>query len=335
MLKLSIIIPVYNVASVLPETLNSVLRQTYSAFELILVDDGSSDGSGGICDAYAAKDTRIRVIHQDNSGVSVARNVGVSNAKGEYIGFVDSDDVIEPDMYEILLSLAKTYNAQVVQCQHDRSQMRNHSPRSQEIKLLSGPDFVRRIFTMQSAQYTNQVSLCTKIIHRDLFSYIHFPEGRVYEDEQETYKACLHAERIAETPDILYHYVYRQNSIITGVSAKKMLQKQLALLDRLNYLPEILPEMAQDCLRSFVQYSEVILCAMYSADEQKSVEQAVAVLLRERKRVRSVLNVYEKIYLPVLRCKPLRNVVLKYEFAPIQNVIAKLRRINKKGQNDE
>ena len=104
-LKLSIIIPVYNVAEWLSETVDSILAQTFRDFELVLVDDGSTDGSGELCDQYAAGDNRIRVIHQKNAGVSVARNVGVAAARGDYIGFTDSDDIIEADMYQRLLEL--------------------------------------------------------------------------------------------------------------------------------------------------------------------------------------------------------------------------------------
>ena len=324
-MKLSIIIPVYNVAAYLPQTIESVLDQTWEDFELILVDDGSGDGSGIICDEYAARDSRIRVIHQENAGVSAARNAGVAAATGEFIGFVDSDDIIERDMYQVLLSHAEQHGTQIAQCQHDRASTRNGLERSRELTVLDGPSFVRRIFTFKSGEYTNQVSLCTKVFRRELFDGIVFPVGRVYEDEQETYKACLKAERIVETPDILYHYICRQNSIITGVSARKMLQKQLALLDRLNYLPARLPDMEEQCARSFLGFSQYILCRMYETEEEEAIQQAVQVLLAQKKRLRPWLNRYERLYLPGLKCRPIRNIILKQDFAPIQNTVARLR----------
>lgn len=114
--ELSIIVPVYKTEKYLPKCIDSILAQTFTDFELILIDDGSPDRCGEICDEYAAKDDRIIVIHQKNQGVSAARNAGLDIAKGEYIGFVDSDDWIEPEMYEMLWGIAKERNTQVVAC---------------------------------------------------------------------------------------------------------------------------------------------------------------------------------------------------------------------------
>ena len=116
MAKLSIIIPIYNTGSYLHKCVKSILLQNLEDFELILVDDGSKDDSGAICDEYAKKDKRIKVIHKENEGVSIARNTGISIAEGEYIGFVDSDDWIEPDMYETLYGLALSKECDIVMC---------------------------------------------------------------------------------------------------------------------------------------------------------------------------------------------------------------------------
>ena len=115
---ISIIIPIYNVEQYLRQCLDSVINQTYKNLEIILVDDGSTDNSGKICDEYAVKDNRIKVIHKENGGVSSARNAGIDIAKGEYIGFVDSDDYIEKDMYEYLLYLCLKYKTKVSVCEY-------------------------------------------------------------------------------------------------------------------------------------------------------------------------------------------------------------------------
>jgi glycosyltransferase involved in cell wall biosynthesis len=112
----SIIVPVYNTGSYLHKCIRSILNQSLKDIELILVDDGSTDNSKGICDWYAEKDKRVKVIHKQNEGVSVARNIGIANAVGEYIGFVDSDDWIDPDMYEVLYLKAKEQKADIVMC---------------------------------------------------------------------------------------------------------------------------------------------------------------------------------------------------------------------------
>ena len=110
---ISIIVPIYNVEKYLKKCIDSIINQTYKNLEIILVDDGSPDNCGKICDEYAKKDNRIKVIHKENGGVSSARNVGVENATGEYIGFVDSDDYIEKDMYEVLINNLKKENADI------------------------------------------------------------------------------------------------------------------------------------------------------------------------------------------------------------------------------
>lgn len=323
-MNLSIIIPVYNVAAWLPETIDSVLAQTYRDFELILVDDGATDGSGEICDQYVARDNRVRVIHQKNAGVSAARNAGVAAAKGEYIGFTDSDDIVERDMYAVMMALAEKHNADVVQCLHDRAGTLNGAARTDAVEIMDGVAFVRRMFTRTGGDYTNQVALWSKVYRREMFEGITFPVGRVYEDEQETYKLCLNAKILVETPNILYHYIKRENSIITGISAKKMLDKQLALLDRMNYLPQQIPDLEKQCCESFLRYSEVILCELYIGKEEDALKIGVQTVLAQQKRLIPWLNKYERLYIPVLKWKWTRRVILGNEFEPIQIALHKM-----------
>lgn len=322
-MRLSIIIPVYNVEQWLSETIDSVLAQTYGDFELILVDDGATDGSGAICDAFAEKDCRVRVIHQENQGVSAARNVGLDAARGDFIGWVDSDDIIERDMFSRMLALAEKFDADIVQCEHDRMDTLNGAERTEAVEIMDGAVFVRRIFTKQGGRYTNQVALWSKIYKKELFSDIRFPVGRVYEDEQQTYKVCLKAEKIVETQDVLYHYIRRENSIITGETSKKMLDKQQAVLDRLHYLPERLPDLKEKCARSFLSFSERILCQMYERGDTAAVKQGLDVLLSQKNTMKPYFNRYEKLYFPLLRVVP--GWILGNEFMPIQKLICKIR----------
>lgn len=325
-MRLSIIIPVYNVAGWLPETVDSVLAQTFRDFELILVDDGATDGSGEICDSYADKDSRVVVIHQKNAGVSAARNAGVAAARGEFIGFTDSDDIIEKDMYAVMMSVAEKHNAEVVQCQHDRADSLNGAARSDEIRVMTGEEFVRRMFTKSGGDYTNQVALWSKIYKKELFEDIVFPVGQVYEDEQETYKLCLKAVRLAETDDILYHYIKRDNSIITGVSARKMLDKQAALLNRLNYLPQRLPDLEKRCCENFARYCEGMLCELYEAEATEHLEIAAQVFHGQYWRLKPWINKYERLYIPGLRYKWARRMILSRKFEPIQEILRKIKK---------
>ena len=324
-MKLSIIIPVYNVRQWLEETVHSVLDQTFRDFELILVDDGATDGSGELCDAFALADSRVKVIHQANAGVSAARNAGLDAARGEYIGWVDSDDLIEADMFAQLVSLAEKHDADIVQCQHDRANTLNGSTRTDAAETLSGPDFVRRLFNKQGGAYTNQVSLCSKLFCKELFDGIRFPLGQVYEDEMQTYKVCLKAERIVETEDILYHYIKREDSIITGETHRKLLDKQKALADRLTYLPAKMPDMEAVCAQSFLRFSANILCQMHQQGDAQSVRLGAELLFAHYRLVKKHANKYERIYLPLLKSKAGRHWVLSNDFEPIQIMIRRLK----------
>jgi len=324
--KLSIIIPVYNVRQWLEETVRSVLNQTFRDFELILVDDGATDGSGELCDAFASADSRVRVIHQKNAGVSAARNAGLDAAKGEYIGWVDSDDIIEADMFQRLVCLTESHSADIAQCQHDRACELNASFRSNKVEILDGPGFVRRMFTKQGGKYTNQVALWSKVYRRELWDDIRFPVGQVYEDEMQTYKVCLKATRIVETEDILYHYVKRENSIITGESHKKMLDKQKALADRLNYLPQKLPDLKVQCAQSFLGFSKNILCQMYQQGDAGAVQQGMDLLFANKEKFKKYMSKYDWMYLRHLKSKRGKHWVLSNDFEPIQKMIRRLKR---------
>lgn len=323
-MKLSIIIPVFNVFEWLPTTIQSVLNQNFPDFELILVNDGSTDGSSEICNTYAQQDDRIRVIHQQNAGVSAARNTGLDAARGEYIGWVDSDDIIEKNMFRHLLLLAEKTNADIVQCQHDREAVLCDPSESPDFLTLSGTEYVFRMFKLTGSSYTNQAALWSKIYRRHLWNDIRFPVGRVYEDEMQTYKVCLKANKIVETNDVLYHYIKRENSIITGESAKKMLDKQAALLDRLHYLPQHIPELERRSAEAFLNYSKHILCRMYETDSEYELQTAISVLLRNKKYIDKYVSIYDRINMYMLSHLTFRSVVLKNNFVPIQQIISKL-----------
>ncbi len=325
-MKLSIIIPVYNVVNYLEETVNSILNQIYRDYEIILVDDGSTDGSRELCDNLSFKDSRIVVIHQKNSGVSVARNTGVAAAKGEYIGFVDSDDLIEPDMYSVLFDVAEKNVADIVQCRHNRNSYIENSPREIDVEIKCGTQFVKDIFKHSGGEYTNQVALWSKIYKRELFDGIVFPIGQTYEDEQETYKICLKAKKIALISDELYHYVKRDNSIITGVSPQKMLDKQLALKDRVNYLPDKIPELGWICVNSFYNYTSGILVELYFKDKS-FYKKAKRNLKEEYYKIKEHLNKYQKIYYLWLHISFLEKILMKYNYEPIQKFIKGIRKM--------
>lgn len=216
-MKLSIIVPVYKVESYLRRCVDSILAQTFTDFELILVDDGSPDGCPAICDEYAEKDSRVKVIHKENGGLSDARNAGLDIAQGEYIGFVDSDDWIHPEMYEVLYDHANRERADIAQIKLlqflDGTEPLDISIEGQKTESLifTNQQLVDEYYT---SRYAVNCTVCNKLYRKEIFSHIRFPVGCYYEDsaiELRTYEA---ANKIVVTPIPLYYYRQRQGSIM-------------------------------------------------------------------------------------------------------------------------
>lgn len=210
---ISVIVPVYKVEAYLGRCVDSIRNQTWKNLEIILVDDGSPDHSGALCDGYARQDSRIRVIHKPNGGLSSARNAGMAAAVGEYLAFVDSDDWIAPDMYEKLLNLMTRWDAQLA-CA-GRYDVREETG-SRKVGLcppreecISGQTLAGRIFLYDNCDS----SACDKLYRRELLQNLRYPDGRVCEDMPVTYRIALAAERAAMCPEPLYFYFHRKGSI--------------------------------------------------------------------------------------------------------------------------
>ena len=219
---ISVIVPVYNVEKYLARCVDSILAQTYGNLEIILVDDGTKDSSGAICDAFAARDSRVQVIHKENGGLSSARNVGLNVAKGEYIAFVDSDDWITPDAYAHLLGLLEKYEAKLA-CggRFDVSGKtgeicRGLCPGKEEV--ISAEELVGRIFLWDGCDS----SACDKLYHRSLLENFRYPEGKVCEDVPVTYRIILQTDRVVMSDRPFYHYYHRPGSIsmAAGITEK-------------------------------------------------------------------------------------------------------------------
>jgi glycosyltransferase involved in cell wall biosynthesis len=326
-MKLSIIIPIYNVEEYLADTIETVLNQTFKDFELILVDDGSTDGSGDICDKAALKDDRVRVIHKTNAGVSEARNTGVKAAKGEYIGFVDSDDIIEPCMYEIMINAAQEYDCEIIQCEHDRNDSlsyKKYSVDDNNFMVSSGDKVVNDIFIKKGGRCTNILALWSKIYKRELFEEIIFPPGKVYEDEARTYQIILKAKRVGELDIPLYHYVKRENSIITGIAIKKCLDKAWALKDRMEFFRNEYNEFFGKAVVGYMQYLKSLYVDMYKgiviySDEDKKIRELIKA---DYKLFMKYADKYTKLYLFMIKNNIMVDWILKNDFEPIQRILS-------------
>lgn len=216
--RISVIVPVYNVEEYLSRCVDSILAQTHSNLEVILVDDGAKDASGSICDGYAAQDPRVKVIHKKNGGLSSARNRGLEAAGGEYIAFVDSDDWIEPDAYAHLLHIMEKYDVKLVcggryDVDGDTGEKTVGLCPARE-EAISAEELAGRIFLWDGCDS----SACDKLYHRTLLENFRYPEGKVCEDVPVTYRIVLAAERVAVSDKPFYNYFHRSGSISTAAA---------------------------------------------------------------------------------------------------------------------
>lgn len=238
---ISVIVPVYNVEAYLEECVRSILNQTYKNLELILVNDGSTDGSGELCDRYAAEDVRVRVIHQENAGLSAARNTGIETARGEYLTFVDSDDGIHEDCLKDSVEQAGVYQADIVVSnffQYSEIDQTFYYYVEQghwgEVELLSPQEAVQRQSEWKHLNTATFVIAVAKLYKRDLFKYVRYPIGKVHEDEYTTHKLFLAAQQIVFLNKDFYMYRRRDNSLMTSTySVSKAMNLIEALEERL------------------------------------------------------------------------------------------------------
>lgn len=224
---ISVIVPVYNVETYLPKCLDSILSQTYDNMEIIVVDDGSTDTSGKICDNYANKDSRIKVIHKANSGTVCARKSGLLVARGNYIGFVDSDDYIEEEMYEKLLHVMEDTYADFVHSgfyidkEESISTVSNFENEIYELNA-DRSDFLKKYVLGQSSKLMHPC-LWAKLFRADFIKkcFEEVPDSQQYGEDLINLVLCvMNAKRIATVKDMYYHYVYRTTSIVNADKGK-------------------------------------------------------------------------------------------------------------------
>ncbi len=239
---ISIIIPVYKVEKYLEKCIQSVINQTYENLQIILVDDGSPDNCGKICDEYAQKDHRIEVIHKSNGGLSDARNKGLEIAKGEYIGFVDSDDYIESDMYEVLYNLLKQYNVDVSICNF-------YTVSQGKIAIKNADNGIKeynRIEILKEILLDNDIQsyAWNKLYKRELFGEIKYPVGKKYEDIGTTFYLLEKCNKVVVTGKPEYYYINRQGSIVNNVTESTITDYIELIMQRYDYIEENIKELS-------------------------------------------------------------------------------------------
>ncbi len=235
---ISVIVPVYNVANYLRRCVDSIVKQTYDELEIILVDDGSTDDSSAICDEYAVKDNRIRVIHKQNGGLSDARNTGLDMAQGEWIAFVDSDDYIDKRMYEVLFNNVCKTGADISTCDFLYISEKDTPTKQVEDEVLEeyeGDEVIKRLWL----DNVRTVIQWDKIFKRDLFEELRYPVGRYHEDTFVIHRELAKCKKIVYTNQKLYYYVQRDNSIMSVPNQKRVEDVAAAYEDRIQFFSEL------------------------------------------------------------------------------------------------
>ncbi len=286
---ISIIVPVYNVEIYLEKCVDSIIKQTFDKIEIILVDDGSTDNSGNICDTIALKDERIRVIHKENGGLSSARNIGIKNAQGLYYGFIDSDDYIEPDMYEVLYRNIIDSDADLSICGIlDVFEGRDNRHSKKVTRIIDNKEAIKHVF--EGKEFS--VNAVNKLYKKELFDGVSYPEGKYTEDAFVIIEILLKCKRVVYTTEQKYYYYHRENSITT----QRFTPKQFHVIEAYeknysiicNKYPELKPyAMGRLCWANFIALDRMI--ASGSTEEYPKERVVIIQFLR-------------KHFLDIMRC---------------------------------
>ena len=243
---ISVIIPVYKVEKYLDKCIDSVINQTYDNLEIILVDDGSPDNCPKMCDEYAKKDKRIKVIHKENGGLSDARNKGIDIATGEFITFIDSDDYVEKNYVEFLYNLAKENNAEIsMGKQYVRYTNKTLNTGTNNLYVLNSHDTLEK--TLYGEDF--DVSAWAKLYKKDLFKEIRYPKGRLFEDSATTYKLIDKANKIVLKSVPIYNYMMRNDSITNETFNKKKFDLIKSTEEMCDYIEEKYKDLENGCKR--------------------------------------------------------------------------------------
>lgn len=267
--RISVIVPVYNVEKYLHRCVDSILGQTFTDFELILVDDGSPDNCGAICDEYAAKDARVRVIHQENQGQAAARNRAVTEANGEWIHFVDSDDVIHPQMLEVLYSAVIENDANIGMCGAIESEnIPGNSfcvPQRKTTIYNSDEESTLKLYLQGKHRYW---VVWGKLIRKEIIFNNMFIPGRIYEDNAVVVKWLYDAGRIADVDDQLYYYFVNKEGTTKKAISKRNIDQLWALNEQIVFFEQI----GYNCMKQkicslYVQIASVLYKRFSESEE--------------------------------------------------------------------
>ena len=317
MVLISVIVPIYGVEKYLNKCVDSIVNQTYQNLEIILVDDGSKDNCGAICDQWLTKDNRIKVIHKENGGLSDARNAGLQVASGEYISFIDSDDYIEPTFLEILYTKLQEECADIAECG-----TRYVDEFGKELKIRKSQDGVfatldaLKLIIEENGLYQ---TVWNKLYRREMIEGFTFAKGRYNEDEFWTYKVFDRAKKIVSVENALYNYLQRGSSIIGVGYNIRRLDGLEALQERKDYLSK------HEELRNLLYQNFSLACLWhlqsvmrtFKGEQRKQTVKKIVTMIKDTPKVkRRNLTIspkyklwYALLYFSPTLCAKVRNLL--------------------------
>ena len=298
----SVIIPVYNVEQYLKRCIDSVIDQTYRNLEIILVDDGSNDGSGEICDNSAQNDSRIKVIHKSNGGLSDARNAGIDRSTGIYIMFVDSDDWINRECVELLIRALQHGKAQISACAYQKTdRFREDSVVDRDIKTYEEMWTIDDAYIHLFLNKEIDNSAWAKLYNRSLFENIRFPVGKLYEDQFVTYKLFHIAQRIIYVRQVLYYYFDRPGSIQNEPFTIRKMDELEAALECVKFVDEVYPHLHEAVICRLVSSCFHMIFAIYDQKKwNREYDILKKIIFDNRKKMVFGKNVNRKVRLGCL-----------------------------------
>ena len=317
--KISIIIPIYNVEQYLPQCLKSVINQTYQNLEIILVDDGSTDACPQICEEFALKDNRIKLIHKKNGGLSDARNAGLKRATGDFISFIDSDDFVAVDFCEKLLKALLENTADVAECDflafdNDQDLEKFSTDTKEKIEVFETEAAVELLMK----EYFKQ-TVWNKLYRREVLGHFEFPVGKINEDEFWTYKVFGNSKKLVKITDVLYFYRQQAASIMGKQYSLKRLDGLQALEERIGYMRENFPKL---------EHLAVQIFCMASMDHYIKIEQHPEIDPQKifREKVVASVKKYDQTF--ILENSDWKAVFWYQLFIKTPGIYAKLRNLN-------
>ena len=281
---ISIIVPAYNAEKYLDHCIESITNQTYKKLEIILIEDGSPDNCGLICDIWAKKDARIKVLHVANGGSARARNIGLLHAKGKYVGFVDADDFLMPSMYETLYQLAINSSAEITECGYYKvtSDVMHNSLNNLEVKTIRSFNTTEALLENVRDTAVQQV-VWNKLYLKRVIGNTFFTEGKYIDDEFWTYKIIGSAKKIVSTTEKLYCYRQQEASVMHQSFSLRRMDALEAKLQRLKYIEEGFPSIVSEA-KCNLYFTCIYLQQMALKNMNKEEQMAM------RKKIKNCLN---------------------------------------------